>query len=129
MKNRRVKYLLFLICTLAVGWIIYRFPHSFPRFILHYGPDTLLAIAVYSVMGIVFPAKRFGALATWTLVICFILAFSRLYRADWLLYIRNTSWGRPILGSPFHWSVLVCYLVGTYLAVSIDGLFIRRKRL
>ena len=128
MAKRRVRYLIVGVVALIIGGIIYFYPRFFPGFILRYGYFVLLPIVVYSLLGMFFPAWRFGRLVAWTLLFGAVLMVSRFLRLSFLDTFRHTFFGRLFLTSPFHWFLLIGYLIGTYVAVSIDGLMVRRKR-
>jgi hypothetical protein len=60
----------------------------------------------------------FGILAS--LLFCFAIEFSQLYKAPWINDLRHILFGRLILGDTFLWSDLLCYVVGIMTGWLID---------
>ena len=97
-----------------------------PRFVAAYAGDTLWALAVFLVLGFMFPGVRSSTAALLTIAISFTVEFSQLYQAPWINGIRETRVGALALGAGFKWSDLLCYTVGC--ALGFGGELVRRAR-
>lgn len=112
--KRLVLFLLFAVCIwLALATRKYSF---FPEMMVEYGGDVFWAAAFLFLLGSIFIKTHAWKLA----LICFGLGvldeFSQLLQYDWIVAIRNTYFGRLILGAGFLWSDMVCYAIGTLTA-------------
>ncbi len=103
---------------------------TLPSLITNYGGDILWALALYLVLGFVFPSARVAVVALLTIVISFGVELSQLYQAPWINTIRDTRIGGLILGFGFKWSDLLCYTIGCLLGIAGEVLMrtIRKNR-
>ena len=117
MLLRKIIYLiLFIFCT----WLaIATRTHAawFHPFIREYGGDT-----IWAGMFLFFLRVFFVKIKPWKLaLISFGLGVAdevlQLYHAPWIEAIRHTRIGGLMLGFGFLWSDIVCYAVGTLLAL------------
>ncbi|MBX9579999.1 MAG: DUF2809 domain-containing protein [Gemmataceae bacterium] len=89
-------------------------------FVAEYAGDTLWALLVFLLVGIVrprWPTVRAGAVA---LGFAFAVEFSQLLHAPWLDALRRTTAGHLVLGDTFIPSDLICYTVGVGLGVAAE---------
>lgn len=91
-----------------------------PGWINAYAGDTLWALMVFLILGLLFPAARTGVLAAAALGISFAVEFSQLWDADWLNRIRATRAGALVLGRGWVATDLWCYSVGVGLGVAAE---------
>ena len=91
-----------------------------PDWITDYAGDTLWALMVFLILGLLFPAARTGVLAAAALGISFAVEFSQLWDADWLNRIRATRAGALVLGRGWVATDLWCYSVGVGLGVAAE---------
>lgn len=89
-----------------------------PDFVRVYAGDTLWALMVFLMLGLLFPAARTVALAGAALGISFGVEFSQLCEADWLQRIRDTRLGALVLGKGWVATDLLCYAVGVGIGVA-----------
>jgi hypothetical protein len=54
------------------------------------------------------------------LLFCYCIEFQQLYRAEWILNLRNSTLGHYVLGQGFLWSDLVFYTIGITVAYFMD---------
>jgi hypothetical protein len=86
-----------------------------PSFLATYAGDTLWALLVFWLLGLVFIAKPSNWVATVALSFCFLIETSQLYQTPWLNSLRATLPGSLVLGHGFLWRDLLCYAVGVAL--------------
>ncbi|SDG84966.1 DUF2809 domain-containing protein [Mucilaginibacter sp. P25] len=123
MSKTRITYFILSIATIIFGLLSRHF-----KFIPLFIGDILWAAMVYFIMRFLFITKtiRFNAIAA--LLFCFAIEFSQLYKAPWIDDIRNTLFGRLVLGEGFLWSDLLCYVIGVGIGVGVEKLLFTRSR-
>ena len=99
-----------------------------PAFLATYAGDTLWALAVFLVLGFMFPRLRPGAVALLALALSFGVELSQLYQAEWINAIRHTRIGALTLGFGFRWSDLLCYTAGCALGLAGEALAAKRRQ-
>lgn len=117
MQGARVR-LGYLGCALAVlglGLASRRFGSSLPGFVAAYAGDTLWALLVFLIVGLVAPQLRLIQRASIALGFAWAVEISQLYHAPWIDAVRHTRPGGLVLGFGFLWSDVVCYSVGVGL--------------
>jgi hypothetical protein len=95
----------------------------FPPWIQLYAGDTIWALMVYILFGMVFNKQSPFRIATMAIAFSFCIEFSQFYHAPWIDNIRSTRLGGLVLGYGFLWSDLVCYTIGIiigYLSETIS---------
>jgi hypothetical protein len=117
MKNRRVLYVLVIIVVILVG-IVSRQLQFIPLCI----GDGLYAVMVYFGLRFLMIDVKYQTTAIVALSYCYIIECLQLYRAEWLVSLRNTTLGHYVLGQGFSWGDIVAYSVGVGIAVLIDYL-------
>jgi hypothetical protein len=126
MNRPRIHSLLLLILVIAAGLASRKCAAFLPHFLSAYAGDTLWALMVYLMLGVV---RRTGSIArhAWiALAFSFAIEISQLYQADWINAIRHTTLGGLVLGFGFLWSDLLCYTVGVLLGVVLEWQWIRK---
>lgn len=86
-----------------------------PNFLATYAGDTLWALLVFWLLGLVFVGKSSNWVATVALGFAFLIEASQLLQAPWLNSLRATLLGSLVLGHGFLWRDLLCYAVGVAL--------------
>ncbi|HXL58118.1 MAG TPA: DUF2809 domain-containing protein [Chitinophagaceae bacterium] len=117
-KRRIVYFLLFAFCI----WLaLATRKHSewFYPFIAKYGGDTIWAGEFLFFLHMIFPKAKLLTLAVCNYLLGVIVEVSQLWHTPWLDTIRHTKVGKLMLGLGFMWSDLVCYAVGTLMALGI----------
>lgn len=118
-----------LLLVIGIGLASRRYPGMFPAFLGNSPGDALWALAVFLGLGILFPRWSTGRAGTAALAIAFIVEFSQISRAPWLLAIRATLPGRLLLGTTFVWADLPAYAAGVALGVLAErGLRLFRRK-
>ncbi len=122
--NLRLRYLVATIVTIGAGLLCRMRKEWFPGVVNLYLGDTLYAVMMYFVMAFLFPSKSAYFKAFTALAICFAIELSQLYHSPFVDTLRNTLFGRLVLGSGFLWSDLLAYTIGVLFAVAIDLLLL-----
>jgi hypothetical protein len=112
-RRNRLHYLLVALAVVPIG-LASRSPGAIylPRFVAMYAGDTLWALLVFLVAGMLAPASSTSRVATAVLLFAVAIEVSQLYHAPWIDAIRNTGPGGLVLGFSFLWSDLACYGCG-----------------
>jgi len=123
-----VAYLAATLVVVGLGLGSRRYADALPSFVATYAGDTLWALMVYLVLGVVAPSSGLLRRAGLALLISYADEVSQLFHRPWIDAIRSTTLGGLILGYGFLWSDLACYTVGVAAGVSIDYWIRRRPR-
>ncbi|WP_396166924.1 DUF2809 domain-containing protein [Flavobacterium sp.] len=120
LPKKRISYFLIILMVLFLG-IVSRKINGIPTFI----GDTLYAIMIYFGLRFLFlslsPIKSIFI----ALLFCYSIEFQQLYRADWILNLRNSTIGHYILGQGFLWSDLGFYTIGVAIAYLMDSVLFK----
>ncbi|MFK7775845.1 MAG: DUF2809 domain-containing protein, partial [Saprospiraceae bacterium] len=124
-SRNRIHYLFLIILTIGVG--LFSRSRFIPMLIYPYLGDLLYCLMYYWIIGFLFPKMSYVKVLLGAMAICFAIEISQLVRVDWLNEIRNTTFGKLVLGNGFLWSDLVCYTLGGLLGVGLEKKFIDRR--
>jgi hypothetical protein len=116
MLKPRLIFSTILLLTLVLGLLSRQF-----AFIPIFVGDIFWATAVFLFLRIVFIKKPIKNITLYSLIFCFGIEFSQLYKAPWIDGLRQTLFGRLVLGNTFLWGDLLCYVVGIGIAVGVEG--------
>ena len=117
------------IClVIAAGMASRRYAWALPEFIARYAGDTLWAVMVFGLIGLVAPKWSTARVAVAALLVSYVVEASQLYHAPWIDSIRDTRFGGLLLGYGFLWSDIICYTVGVALALGLERLAGRVRR-
>ncbi|WDF78379.1 DUF2809 domain-containing protein [Mucilaginibacter sp. KACC 22773] len=115
MRRSRLLYFTIIIATIITGLLSRHFK-SIPLFI----GDILWALMVYFIVSFLFINKPIKVVVIASLLFCFAIEFSQLYKAPWINDLRHTLFGKLVLGAGFLWSDLLCYVVGVGIGCIVD---------
>jgi hypothetical protein len=115
MKNRRKAYLLILACIITLGLISRKL-----EFVPSCIGDVLYGSMIYFIVRLLRQNSNVISITMIALTICFGIEFLQLYQGTWMLNIRNTLFGRYVLGVGFLWLDLLWYAIGIYFAFSAE---------
>ncbi|MDR6941929.1 ribosomal maturation YjgA family protein [Mucilaginibacter pocheonensis] len=115
MLRSKITYFVLIIITIIAGLLSRHFA-IIPLFI----GDILWALMVYFIIRFIFIRKPVKLLVTGSLLFCYAIEFSQLYKAPWINDLRQTLFGRLVLGAGFLWSDLLCYTLGVGIGIWID---------
>lgn len=122
MKRKRLYYFIILLLIIFLGI----FSREFDEIPVCTG-DFLYAVMMYVFIKILLIDKKPTQILILSLLICYTIEFSQLYQADWINALRQTLFGRYVLGQGFLWSDIMAYTFGGFTAFLIDRLFLRNK--
>lgn len=122
MKRKRLYYFIILLLIIFLGI----FSREFDEIPLCTG-DFLYAVMMYVFIKILLIDKKPTQILIFSLLICYSIEFFQLYQADWINALRQTLFGRYVLGQGFLWSDIMAYTFGGFTAFLIDRLFFRNK--
>lgn len=112
-----------LIYGLAVAFLTWlalatrSHPTWFSWWLQQYGGDTIWAGMFLFFLRIFFPRTSLLKLATINFCLGALDEFSQLYQGEWANSVRSTVIGRLLFGAGFLSSDLLCYAVGTLIAM------------
>jgi hypothetical protein len=112
----RILYGGLIIATIIIGLLSRHFAFI-PLFI----GDILWALMVYFIVRLLFVNRPVKFIVIASLLFCYAIEFSQLYKAPWINALRHTLFGRLVLGEGFLWSDLLCYTVGVILGILTEG--------
>lgn len=119
-------YYFILSCLVIILGLLSRKLNFIPLFV----GDILYAVMIYFIVGFFLVKSNTKNIAIISILICYTIEFSQLYQANWIVEIRNTTFGHLVLGQGFLWSDLLAYTFGIIIAYFIEikmKLFISTK--
>lgn len=121
-RRNRLCYVVALGVTIAAGLLSRSSAADhLPALVRTYAGDTLWALAVFLVLGLLLPRAATMRLAIGAALISYGVELSQLYRAPWIDALRHTIPGALLLGFGFQWSDLICYSVGILLGAAAES--------
>jgi len=121
-RRNRLRYVVALGVTIAAGLLSRSSAaNHLPELVRVYAGDTLWALAVFLVLGLLFPKAGTMSLAVCAAMISYGVELSQLYRAPWIDALRRTIPGTLLLGFGFQWSDLICYSAGILLGAAAES--------
>jgi hypothetical protein len=115
LNKGRIFFLVLILVTIFAG-LLSRQIAAVPMF----AGDILWALMVYFMVKFLFIHKPIAFIVIGSLLFCYGIEFSQLYKAMWIDSLRHTLFGRLVLGDTFLWSDLLCYTVGIGIGVGVD---------
>jgi hypothetical protein len=122
-RRNRFWYAIAVAVVILVGMASRRYP-LLPEIVDKYPGDVLWTMMVFCLGAIVFPRTSTIKLAGLALFISYAVEFGQLYRAPWIVAIRQTTIGHLILGADFAWGDLIAYTVGALLMLVGESVFL-----
>jgi hypothetical protein len=95
------------------------YAEELPDFVANYAGDTIYAVCVFWSCRLVFTRYKLVTITFITLTLCILIETLQLYQSAWMQAIRKTPPFGLLLGYGFLWSDLICYAVGTLIALAI----------
>jgi len=122
MLKSRAAYFTLIILTIIIGLLSRHFAFI-PLFI----GDVLWALMVYFIMRFLFIKATIKRVTVYSLLFCYAIEFSQLYKAPWIDSLRHTLFGRLVLGDTFLWGDLLSYTFGIIIGILIELLLNTRQ--
>jgi len=117
-SRNRLLYLLLIAVTIFIG--LFSRADFIPDLIYPYLGDALYTVMIYWIVGFLFPRMHPVKVALISILFCYLIEISQLYKADWILEIRATRLGQLILGSGFLWRDLFSYFLGGMFGLGLE---------
>jgi len=115
MLKSRLTWFIIIIVTIIAGLLSRHFS-IIPLFV----GDILWATMVYFMVRFLFIKKAINWVVMASLLFCYTIEFSQLYKAPWINQLRHTLFGRLVLGDTFLWGDLLCYTIGIGMGVWVE---------
>ena len=112
MNRSRFWYFAGICLIVALGLASRRYASSLPVFLARYAGDTLWAMVMFGVVGLLAAEWSSFRVAVATLMQSYAIEGSQLSHASWLDAVRQTRFCGLVLGYGFLWSDIVCYTIG-----------------
>jgi hypothetical protein len=106
--------------VVILGLASRRYPGLLPQALGKYPGDALWALMVYLGVALLRPNARVRTVGLFAIAISFAVEFLQMYRAPWLVALRETAVGHLVLGSTFAVEDLVAYVVGVAMGIWLD---------
>jgi hypothetical protein len=84
---------------------------------------------VYFIMRFLFIKAATKRIIIYSLLFCYAIEFSQLYKAPWIDSLRHTLFGRLVLGDTFLWGDLLSYTIGIVIGVLIEKYLVKLPNL
>ena|ERR1017187_6591802 len=110
--RNRVVYSIAAAGVIVLGLASRHIHGLFPQALGKYPGDALWTLMVFFGLGCLLPRSPATRLATYALIISFVVEVTQLYQAPWVNSIRSTTIGHLVLGSGFGWIDFIAYTVG-----------------
>ena len=120
MIRKRILYFDLIVFTIFIGLLSRHFT-AVPLFI----GDILWATMVYFIIRFLYISEKMRFVVLISLLFCYTIEFSQLYKAHWIDSLRHTLFGRLVLGETFLWGDLLSYTVGIIIGILIEKLICR----
>lgn len=120
-KQRKVYFI--LVSVVIILGLISRQISFMPLFI----GDILWAIMMFFIIRFIFIKVDIRVIFLISLMMCYMVEISQLYRAEWINTIRKTIIGRLVLGQGFLWSDIISYTIGISMATFFELIKLKRK--
>jgi hypothetical protein len=120
--HKRITYFIWIIVTIIIGLLSRHFSFI-PLFI----GDILWATMVYFICRLLFISKETKFVVLVSLLFCYGIEFSQIFKAPWIDSLRHTLFGRLVLGETFLWGDLLSYTVGIALGEFVQRLIFPKK--
>lgn len=123
MMNKQRKVYFILVSAVIILGLISRQISFVPLFV----GDMLWAIMMFFIIRFIFIKADIRVIFLISLMTCYMVEISQLYRADWINNIRKTIIGRLILGQGFLWSDIISYTIGISVVTFFELIKLKRK--
>jgi len=115
MLKLRIVYCILVIATVLPG-LLSRHITGIPLF----AGDILWGLMVYFIVRFLFITKPLKFVIAGSLLFCYAIEFSQLYRAPWADNLRHTVIGGLILGETFLCGDMLSYTIGVGIGIFVE---------
>jgi hypothetical protein len=124
MVRARIRYLALIFAIIIAGLL----SRAFAVIPLWVG-DVLWAAMIFFMVRFFCIGSSIKRIAIISLIICYAIEFSQLYKAEWIDELRHTLFGRLVLGDTFLWGDLLSYTIGIGLGILFEFAVNRNRTL
>ncbi len=124
MLTARIRYLALIFAIIIAGLL----SREFAVIPLWVG-DVLWAVMIFFMVRFFCIGSSIKKIAIISLIICYAIEFSQLYKAVWIDKLRHTLFGRLVLGDTFLWGDLLSYTIGIGLCILVECTLNRNRTL
>lgn len=82
--------------------------------------DIFYAVMIYFIVRFFLLKSDLKIITFISIVTCYGVEILQLYQANWIVEIRNTTFGHLVLGQGFLWSDLLAYTLGIILCYIVE---------
>lgn len=115
MKTRILYF--FIICLVIILGLLSRKLDFVPLFV----GDIFYAMMIYFIVLFFLLKSDLKIITFISIVTCYGVEILQLYQANWIVEIRNTTFGHLVLGQGFLWSDLLAYTFGILILYFIEN--------
>ncbi|WP_196893486.1 ribosomal maturation YjgA family protein [Aureivirga marina] len=123
--RNRIFYFILAVFTIFLG--LSSRMSFMPMFVITYFGDALYAVLIYFGIRFILVEKSLKTAFLGSLFFCFFIELFQLYKATWIVEIRQTRIGSLILGQGFLWSDLLLYTIGICFIFFLDRNYLSLK--
>jgi hypothetical protein len=120
--KKRIIYFTLIVFTIIIG-LLSRHISGIPLFI----GDVLWATMVYFMIRFLFINRTIKWVVITSLLFCYAIEFSQLYKAPWIDKLRHTVLGGLILGEVFLWGDMLSYTIGVGIGILVEKMLQKTK--
>jgi hypothetical protein len=115
MVKARVQYLALIIAIIILG-LLSRELTIIPLWV----GDILWATMIFFMVRFFYIRSSIKKITIISLIFCYSIEFSQLYKAEWIDNLRRTLFGRLVLGDTFLWGDLLSYTIGIGAGILVE---------
>ena len=119
--KKRIYYLLIIAVVIILG-LLSRKNNFVPFFV----GDLLYAVLIYFIVRFLSVKSSALKIAFFALIICFSIEFLQLNQANWLVEIRNSTFGHLVLGQGFLLTDLLAYFFGIVFCYILEKIIVKK---
>ena len=124
MLKARIRYLVLIFAIIIAGLLSRKFA-IIPLWV----GDVLWAAMIFFMVRFFYVGSSIKRIAIISLIICYVIEFSQLYKAEWIDKLRHTLFGKLVLGDTFLWGDLLSYTIGIGLGILVEVTLNRNRTL
>ncbi len=80
---------------------------------------------VYLLIRIFLTNQKATHIIALALMLCYGIEFFQLYQAEWIIQLRQTLFGRYVLGQEFLWADILVYTIGIIFTYLIEKIILK----